>query len=90
MIEWSETDALIREALREFVDKEIRPHVEALEHGETPPYELIRKFFKAFGIDAMARESFDPGSPASPAAAAAGRRFRCSRCRSCPGCAWAW
>jgi acyl-CoA dehydrogenase len=60
VIEWSETDALIRDAIREFVDREIRPHLDELEHGGLPPYELIRRFFKAFGIDAMARESFDP------------------------------
>jgi alkylation response protein AidB-like acyl-CoA dehydrogenase len=60
MFEWSETDVLIRDAIREFVDKEIRPQVEELEHGDVPPYDLIRKFFTTFGIDAMARESFDP------------------------------
>ncbi|MCA1844194.1 MAG: acyl-CoA dehydrogenase family protein [Actinobacteria bacterium] len=60
MIEWSETDRLIRDTIREFVDKEIRPHVDELEHGDIPPYELIRKFFSTFGIDAMARDSFDP------------------------------
>jgi alkylation response protein AidB-like acyl-CoA dehydrogenase len=59
MIEWSETDLLIRDTIREYVDKEIRPHVEELEHGDTPPYEVIRRFFAAFGIDAMARDSFD-------------------------------
>jgi acyl-CoA dehydrogenase len=60
MIEWSETDRMVRDAIRQFVDKEIRPHVEELEHGDTPPYELIRRFFKAFGLDAMARDGFDP------------------------------
>jgi acyl-CoA dehydrogenase len=60
MIEWSDTDALIREAIRDFVDREVRPHVDELEHGDLPPYDLIRKFFKAFGIDAMNRDSFDP------------------------------
>lgn len=65
MIEWSETDALIRDTIRDFVDKEIRPHVDELEHGDLPPYDLIRKFFKAFGIDAMARDSFDPNRTSS-------------------------
>lgn len=59
MIEWSETDILIRDAIREFVDKEIRPHVDELEHGDLPPYDIIRKLFTAFGIDAMARETFE-------------------------------
>ncbi|WP_410605886.1 acyl-CoA dehydrogenase family protein [Amycolatopsis sp. lyj-90] len=57
MIEWSETELLIRDAIREFVDKEIRPHVDELESGTLPPYDLIRKMFAAFGIDALARES---------------------------------
>src|SRR6266498_70371 len=60
MIEWSETDALIRDTIRDFVDKEIRPHVDELEYGELTPYELIRTFFKTFGLDAMARDAFDP------------------------------
>ncbi len=60
MIEWTQTDALIREAIRDFVDREVRPHIDELEFGDLAPYDLIRKFFKAFGIDAMARESFDP------------------------------
>ncbi|WP_410658983.1 acyl-CoA dehydrogenase family protein [Amycolatopsis sp. lyj-112] len=57
MIEWSETELLIRDAIREFVDKEIRPHLDELESGQLPPYDLIRKMFAAFGIDALARES---------------------------------
>jgi alkylation response protein AidB-like acyl-CoA dehydrogenase len=57
MFEWSETDELIRDAIREFVDKEIRPHVDELEHGDLPPYDLIRKLFASFGIDAMASET---------------------------------
>jgi alkylation response protein AidB-like acyl-CoA dehydrogenase len=58
MIEWSETDLLIRDSIREFIDKEIRPHVDELEHGDLPPYEIIRKLISAFGIDEMARETF--------------------------------
>lgn len=57
MIEWSETDLLIRDAIREFIDKEIRPHLDALESGTLPPYDIIRKMFASFGIDALARES---------------------------------
>ncbi|MBE1579960.1 acyl-CoA dehydrogenase family protein [Amycolatopsis roodepoortensis] len=57
MIEWSETELLIRDAIREFIDKEIRPHLDALESGTLPPYDIIRKMFASFGIDALARES---------------------------------
>lgn len=57
MIEWSETDLLIRDSIREFVDKEIRPNIDALESGELPPYDIIRKLFSAFGIDAMGAQA---------------------------------
>lgn len=59
MIEWSDVDLAVRDAVREFVDKEIRPHVDALESGEMEPYPIIRKLFSTFGIDTMSRESLD-------------------------------
>jgi alkylation response protein AidB-like acyl-CoA dehydrogenase len=59
MLEWSDVDIAVRDAVREFVDKEIRPHVDALESGEMEPYPVIRKLFSAFGIDAMAKEALD-------------------------------
>ncbi|KUI26299.1 acyl-CoA dehydrogenase [Mycobacterium sp. IS-1496] len=59
MLEWSDVDLAVRDAVREFVDKEIRPHVDALESGEMEPYPIIRKLFSTFGIDAMAKESLD-------------------------------
>jgi len=57
MIEWSDTDLAVRDAVRDFIDKEIRPHVDELETGTMPPYDIIRKLFAAFGIDAMAAEA---------------------------------
>ena len=76
MLEWSDVDIAVRDAVREFVDKEIRPHVDALESGEMEPYPIIRKLFATFGIDAMARESLekrlarmrDGGQPSGKAA----------------------
>lgn len=59
MLEWSDVDLAVRDAVREFVDKEIRPHVDALESGDMEPYPVIRKLFTTFGIDTMARESLD-------------------------------
>jgi len=59
MLEWSETDLAVRDAVREFIDKEIRPHVDALESGDMEPYPIIRKLFKTFGIDVMAKEALD-------------------------------
>ena len=59
MYEWSETDLMIRDAVRAFIDKEIRPNLDALESGEIPPYPIIRKLFAEFGIDAMARDGVE-------------------------------
>ncbi len=57
MIEWSATDLLIRDSIREFIDKEIRPNIDALESGEMTPYPIIRKLFSSFGVDVMATEA---------------------------------
>jgi alkylation response protein AidB-like acyl-CoA dehydrogenase len=59
MIEWSDVDLAVRDAVRQFLDKEVRPHVDALESGEMEPYPVIRKLFATFGIDAMAKESLE-------------------------------
>ncbi|MBS9534822.1 acyl-CoA/acyl-ACP dehydrogenase [Mycobacterium sp. M1] len=57
MIEWSDTDELIRDSVREFIDREIRPNIDALESGELPPYPILRKLFADFGIDVLAAEA---------------------------------
>ena len=59
MIEWSDVDIAVRDAVREFVDKEIRPHVDALESGEMEPYPIVRKLFATFGIADMSRDSLN-------------------------------
>ena len=58
MHEWSESQLMIRDAVRTFVENEIAPHVEELEHGDMPPYDLLRKMYKTFGMDEMARARF--------------------------------
>jgi len=58
MFEWSEEHQMIRDAVKRFVDEEVRPHVEELEHGDLPPYDILRKLFATFGMDAMARDRF--------------------------------
>ncbi|MGB8406779.1 MAG: acyl-CoA dehydrogenase family protein [Mycobacterium sp.] len=57
MIEWSESDELIRESVREFIDKEIEPHRDGLERGELSPYPIARKLFSEFGLDVVASEA---------------------------------
>ena len=58
MFEWSDEHRMIRDAVRRFVDDEVRPHVDELEHGDLPPYDILRKMFATFGMDAMARDRF--------------------------------
>ncbi|MEV0246338.1 acyl-CoA dehydrogenase family protein [Nocardia sp. NPDC050712] len=57
MYQWSDTDLMFRDALRGFIAKEVTPHVEQLESGELPPFDIIRKLYATFGMDEMARES---------------------------------
>ena len=59
MFEWSEEQLMVRDAIRQFVEREIKPHVDELEHGDTPPYETLRKLYRTFGMDAMARAGFE-------------------------------
>ncbi len=59
MYKWSDEHQMIRDAVRDFVDKEVRPHREALEHGDMPPYDLLRKLYRTFGMDQMAAAGFD-------------------------------
>ncbi|MCV7379655.1 acyl-CoA dehydrogenase [Mycobacterium alsense] len=57
MFEWSDTDLMVRDAVRQFIDKEIRPHLDELETGALSPYPIARKLFSQFGLDAMAAEA---------------------------------
>ncbi|MDA8058521.1 MAG: acyl-CoA dehydrogenase family protein [Actinomycetota bacterium] len=59
MFEWSEEQQMVRDAVRRFVEAEIAPHVDALEHGDLPPYDIIRKLYATFGMDAVARDRFE-------------------------------
>ena len=104
MLDWSDVDLAVRDAVREFVDKEIRPHVDALESGEMEPYPIIRKLFATFGIADMARDSLDKrlarlreggepsGRPSGGMLGGGGgwRAWASSWSASCAGCAWGW
>ncbi len=59
MFEWSEEDLMVRDALRAFIDKEIRPHIDELETGVLPPYDITRKLLSTFGVDAMAKDALE-------------------------------
>jgi alkylation response protein AidB-like acyl-CoA dehydrogenase len=58
MFEWSEEQQMVRAVVRDFVAKEVVPHHRELEHGDLPPYDILRKLVAAFGLDALARERF--------------------------------
>ena len=58
MYQWTDEQEMVRGAVRQFIDKEIRPRIEEFEHGDTPPYDVLRKMFKEFGMDVAARERF--------------------------------
>jgi alkylation response protein AidB-like acyl-CoA dehydrogenase len=59
MYDWSDEQKMMREAVGQFIQAEIAPHVDEYEHGDTPPYDVLRKMFHTFGIDAMARDGFE-------------------------------
>jgi alkylation response protein AidB-like acyl-CoA dehydrogenase len=59
MIEWNEQHLMIRDAVRRFVEAEVVPNLEELEHGDLPPYDILRKLMKTFGMDEIARSRFE-------------------------------
>lgn len=79
MIEWSEEQLMVRDTVRSWIDAEVRPHLDALDSGELPPYGIIRKLYATFGMDELARSSFkkrierDRAGTAEPAEAGEGR-----------------
>ncbi len=59
MYEWSAEHQMIRTAVRDFLDKEVAPHLDELEHGDMAPYGVLRKMYSTFGLDQMAAASFE-------------------------------
>ena len=58
MIEWSEMHLSIRDAMRRFVQAEVVPRIKDIEHGDAPPYEVLRKMVATFGLKEMAEARF--------------------------------
>jgi alkylation response protein AidB-like acyl-CoA dehydrogenase len=58
VIDWSDEQRMVQAAVRDFIDKEVVPVHRELEHGDLPPYDILRKLLRAFGMDAMARDRF--------------------------------
>ncbi len=58
MIGWSEQHKAIFDMVRRFIDVEIAPKREEFEHGDTPPYDVLRKMMDTFGLREMAKSRF--------------------------------
>ncbi|HET9499836.1 MAG TPA: acyl-CoA dehydrogenase family protein [Marmoricola sp.] len=56
---WSKEDLEVRESVRAWVDKVVRPQRDDLEHGGVPPYDVARDYYRTFGIGEAAAERFD-------------------------------
>lgn len=87
MYEWSDEHNMLRQAMKDFIAKELFPIRDDLEHGDTPPYEFLRKMFKTFGMDEMSRANFEKRIAFDKAVAAgdANESDRSSRAGSDPG-----
>ena len=59
MYEWSKEHEAIIAVMRRFVDEEVRPHLDELEHHGVPPYGVLRTMFDTFGLKDAARERFE-------------------------------
>ena len=93
MIEWSDEQLMMRDAVRDFVQAEVVPNRDALEHGDLPPYDILRSYVKTFGIDEMNRERVEREGRGGPAATSEERYDRAVMtllpmieiCRQSPG-----
>ncbi|MGW4536196.1 acyl-CoA dehydrogenase family protein [Nocardia sp. NPDC004340] len=72
MYQWSDEDLMFRDALRGFIDKEIKPNVEQLESGALPPFDIIRKLYATFGLDELAKEGLEKAFAKEEGASAGG------------------
>lgn len=58
MFEWTPEHRMVRDLARSFCEREVEPHVAALEAGEMLPYAIMRKMSETFGLGALVREGF--------------------------------
>ena len=72
MYKWSDEHEMLQTAMRDFIAKELLPIKEELEHGDLPPYDVMRKLYSTFGMDEMARANFHTRIEAEKVAAETG------------------
>src|ERR1700749_4840021 len=58
MLDFTDEQKMARTMLRQWADKELAPHVAAMEKGEILPYDIMRKLIRAFGMDELVRSRF--------------------------------
>src|SRR3954452_12230963 len=93
MLDWPDELQEMRTAVRSFVEREVVPLREELEHGDLPPYDLLRNYVRTFGIDELARERFVQEQAGGPPPTTEARFERAAMtlmpmveiCRHCPG-----
>lgn len=66
MLRWTEEQLLYRQAVRRFVETVIAPQREALEFEGLPPYDVLRRFYKEFGVGDAAMERFEATMSGGP------------------------
>jgi alkylation response protein AidB-like acyl-CoA dehydrogenase len=59
MFQLTEPQKMIQQMVRQFVTKEIQPHVEAMEDGKVSCFDLARKFYKTMGGPAMVKPALE-------------------------------
>ncbi|MEW6777198.1 MAG: acyl-CoA dehydrogenase family protein [Bdellovibrionota bacterium] len=72
MFELNDTQKMIQQVVRSFVEKEIAPNLKALEAGEKLPYEILKKFAQTMGLTGQVKNFFGKkpsDSPPDPAKA---------------------
>ena len=49
MFEWSEEQLMVRDTIRRFIEAEVVPHIDELEHGDLPGLAALRGAINAPG-----------------------------------------
>ena len=59
MFELEEQHRILEQMIRNFCEKEIAPHVEAMENGEILPFDLMRNLSEKFGLSRFRAEKYE-------------------------------
>jgi alkylation response protein AidB-like acyl-CoA dehydrogenase len=90
MLRWTQEQQMYRQAVRRFVETVVAPAREALEFEGLPPYDILRRFYKEFGVGESAMERFEAsmsGGPKPPRDSAEKLIPLVEFARCCPGLA---